>query len=68
MREKGSQGRSLKAQGKAVVRATISSSPELYATLEKIARERKVSLAWVVKEAAEKKYLVDKWPLFRGQG
>jgi hypothetical protein len=32
-------------------------------SLEIIAREKKVSLAWVVREAAEK-YIGDKWPLF----
>jgi len=35
------------------VRATISFPPELYKTLEGIAREKKVSLAWVVREAAD---------------
>jgi len=45
------------------VRATISFPSELYKTLEDIAREKKVSLAWVVREAAEQ-YIVDKWPLF----
>jgi hypothetical protein len=44
------------------VRATISFPSELYATLEGIARQKKVSLAWVVREAAEQ-YIVDKWPL-----
>ena len=47
----------------ASVRATISFQFELYKTLEGIAREKKVSLAWVVREAAEQ-YLADKWPLF----
>jgi hypothetical protein len=51
----------------AAVRASISFSPEVYETLEKIARQKKVSLAWVVREATEK-YIADKWPLFRGQG
>ena len=45
------------------VRATISFPAELYETLEGIAREKKVSLAWVVREAAEN-YVADKWPLF----
>ncbi len=45
------------------VRATISFPSELYKTLEGIAREKKVSLAWVVREATEK-YIADKWPLF----
>ncbi len=50
------------------VRATISFPPDLYATLEKIAKQKKVSLAWVVREASEK-YLADKWPLFdKGEG
>jgi predicted DNA-binding ribbon-helix-helix protein len=44
------------------VRATISFPPELYKTLEDIATQKKVSLAWVVREAAEQ-YIADKWPL-----
>jgi hypothetical protein len=47
----------------ASVRATISFPSEIYKTLEGIAREKKVSLAWVVREAAEQ-YVADKWPLF----
>lgn len=46
------------------VRATISFPADLYETLEGIAKEKKVSLAWVVRDAAEK-YIADKWPLFR---
>jgi hypothetical protein len=38
----------------------------LYRTLEDIARRKKVSLAWVVRDAAEK-YVAEQWPLFRGQ-
>ena len=48
------------------VRASISFPPELYRTLEDIARKKKVSLAWVVRDAAEK-YVAEQWPLFRGQ-
>ena len=66
MREKRSQGRNLRAQRKAAVRASISFPPDLYQTLEEIAQQKKVSLAWVVREAAEM-YLADKWPLLRGQ-
>lgn len=44
------------------VRATISFPSELYKTLEDIATQKKVSLAWVVREAAEQ-YIADKWPL-----
>lgn len=46
----------------ASVRATISFPSELYATLEGIARQKKVSLAWVVREATEQ-YIAEKWPL-----
>ena len=58
-----------KARGKrdetqsAAVRASISFPPNVYETLGLIAKEKKVSLAWVVREAAEK-YIADKWPLF----
>ena len=55
-----------KALPTARVRATISFPPEVYETLQGIAKEKKVSLAWVVREATEK-YITDKWPLFRGR-
>jgi predicted DNA-binding protein len=52
-----------KAQSAAAVRASISFPPEIYDTLEGIAKEKKVSLAWVVRDAAEH-YIAEKWPLF----
>jgi len=55
----------MKAQSMAQVRATISFPPDIYETLEGIAKEKKVSLAWVVREATEK-YIADKWPLLAG--
>ena len=48
------------------VRATISFPSDIYYTLEDIAREKKVSLAWVVRDAAEQ-YIEGKWPLLKGQ-
>ena len=45
------------------LRVSIGFPPNLYRSLEEIAREKKVSLAWVVREAAEK-YVEDRWPLF----
>ena len=54
MTKKRSQGSSLKAQKKAAVRASITFPPDLYENLEQIARQKKVSLAWVVRDAAEK--------------
>ena len=53
----------VKAQITAQVRATISFPPDVYETLENIAKEKKVSLAWVVRDAAGK-YIDEKWPLF----
>ena len=53
----------MKSESTATVRASISFPPNIYETLEAIAKEKKVSLAWVVREAAEK-YIADKWPLF----
>jgi len=53
-----------KVQSSAAVRASISFPPEVYRVLEDIAKEKKVSLAWVVREAAER-YLAEKWPLFK---
>lgn len=48
------------------LRATISFPPDRYQSLEEIARQKKVSLARVVREAAEQ-YVADKWPLFKGK-
>jgi len=45
------------------VRASISFPTDTYRTLEKIAAQKKVSLAWVVREAAEL-YIAGKTPLF----
>ena len=49
------------------VRASVSFPPELYRTLGQLAAQKKVSLAWVVREAAEQ-YVSQKWPLFKEQG
>ena len=57
----------MKSQNTAAVRASISFPPDVYDILEVIAKEKKVSLAWVVREAADN-YIADKWPLLRGQG
>ena len=54
----------MRGQSTATIRATISFPPDVYETLEVIAKDKKVSLAWVVREAAER-YIADKWPLFK---
>lgn len=63
MTKKKDELKKMKALSTAQVRATISFPPDIYETLESIAKEKKVSLAWVVRDAAEK-YIGDKWPLF----
>jgi metal-responsive CopG/Arc/MetJ family transcriptional regulator len=40
--------------GTATVRASISFPTDIYETLDLLAKEKKVSLAWVVRDAAEK--------------
>ena len=44
-------------------RVSVSLSPDVHATLEQIAQEKKVSVAWVMRDAAEQ-YIAAKWPLF----
>ena len=67
MKANKGDGKTMTTQSSAAVRASISFPPDIYETLEVIAKEKKVSLAWVVRDAAEK-YIADKWPLLRGQG
>jgi predicted DNA-binding protein len=62
MEQKSVRKRRNEAQNRAQIRATISFPPDIYETLEGIAKAKKVSLAWVVREAAER-YIEDKWPL-----
>jgi predicted DNA-binding protein len=60
-----------KKQGFKTARASVSFPPNIYEELEKLAAAKKVSVAWVVREAAEK-YVADQWPLLgahpRGDG
>jgi predicted DNA-binding protein len=58
MKRKKLERRSTKNKSVALVRASISFPPELYETLEMLAKQKKVSLAWVVRDAAEK-YIAD---------
>ena len=51
-----------KAESK-TLRASVTFPRELYATVEQIAKEKRVSVAWIVRDATEK-YVSDKWPLF----
>ena len=44
-------------------RVSVSFPRDLYQILAMIAADKKVSVAWVVRDAAEK-YVTDLWPLF----
>lgn len=44
-------------------RASITFPPELYKALEDLAKKKKVSIAWIVRDAAEQ-YVSAEWPLF----
>jgi hypothetical protein len=44
------------------LRTSVSFPPELYRLLEQIASQKKVSLAWVIRDASEK-YVAEQWPL-----
>ena len=55
--------RGQKMRTEVALRASVSFPPELYRTLEQIAEQKKVSVAWVVRDAAEK-YVAEQWPLF----
>jgi metal-responsive CopG/Arc/MetJ family transcriptional regulator len=48
------------AAGGAAVRASVSFPSDLYESLEEIARHKKVSLAWVIREAAERYTAVER--------
>jgi predicted DNA-binding ribbon-helix-helix protein len=43
-------------------RASVSLPVDLHETLEQIAKNKKVSFAWVIRDAAEK-YVAEQWPL-----
>ena len=44
-------------------RQSVTFTPATYAELERLSREKKVSIAWVVREATEK-YIAEQYPLF----
>jgi hypothetical protein len=47
-------------------RTSVTFPSEVYASLEIIAKQKKVSVAWVIRDAAEG-YVAEQWPLFSGQ-
>jgi metal-responsive CopG/Arc/MetJ family transcriptional regulator len=55
---KNTERKGMKSQKISLVRASISFPPDLYENLEGLAQRKKVSLAWVVRDAAER-YVAD---------
>lgn len=43
-------------------RISVSFPRDVYETIERLAKEKKVSVAWIVRDAAER-YIADQWPL-----
>ena len=48
------------------VRTSVSLPRELHETLVSLAKGKKVSVAWVIRDAAER-YVGEQWPLFDGR-
>lgn len=48
-------------------RQSVTFPPATYAELERLSKEKKVSIAWVVREATEK-YIAEQYPLFGRAG
>jgi predicted transcriptional regulator len=52
-----------KPKSEQTTRMSVTLLSETHASLETIAKQKKVSLAWVMRDAAEK-YVAEQWPLF----
>jgi predicted DNA-binding protein len=44
-------------------RTSVTFPADTYQTLATLAQKKKVSVAWIVRDAAER-YIADEWPLF----
>lgn len=54
MKPRRGDTRGMKPEGAASIRASISFPPDIYEMLEQLAKKKKVSLAWVVRDAVER--------------
>ena len=54
MRRRKGDRRGMKPEGAASIRASISFPPDIYEILEQLARKKKVSLAWIVRDAVDR--------------
>ncbi len=55
------------SRSKSTCRTSVSLPADLHRELEQIAKQKKVSLAWVIRDAAEA-YVEGKWPLLKQKG
>lgn len=53
MKKKRMERKHAKARSPSWVRASISFPSDLYEALQEVAKQKKVSLAWIVRDAAE---------------
>jgi predicted DNA-binding protein len=49
------------------IRVSVTFPRDQYELLERLARDKKVSVAWVTRDAVEK-YLTEQWPLLQTGG
>ena len=64
MATKAKRPRQVPAEPK-TLRASVGFPRGLYVALEDLAKEKKVSVAWIVRDAAEQ-YVASRWPLLSG--
>lgn len=55
-----------KPNAEPTMRTSVTLPSTVYQSLEDIAKKKKVSLAWVLRDAAER-YVSEEWPLFARQ-
>jgi predicted transcriptional regulator len=54
-----------KTKGELPTRTSVTIPADIYSSLEIIAKQKRVSMAWVLRDAAER-YVSEQWPLFAG--
>lgn len=53
-----------KARARKTVRTSVTLPRELYESLGLLAKDKRVTVAWIIRDASEK-YVGEAWPLFR---
>lgn len=63
MGESGIRKRSTVGSRPRAIRVSVSLSPDIYRILVALAKQKRVSTAWILRDAADK-YVTEHWPLF----